>query len=225
MVGKTNLDQFATGLVGLRTPYPAPRNAVDSTLAPGGSSSGLRRGGRGRARELFTRHRHGGIRARTGGAEQHRRPEADARGAVGDRRGAGLPDAGHGIGVRRLRVRRAPRVQRGCRVRRRGCLRAAAWRAARSKPCRLRRASACRAMRRASSTAMREEAADFEAAVEGLVAMGAEVVPIDFSQLVRGRGSALRGALGSRTVRHGCRADDVGPGRAAPSYAQGHLGC
>ncbi|MDR6293142.1 MULTISPECIES: allophanate hydrolase [Inquilinus] len=40
VVGKTNLDQFATGLVGLRTPYPAPRNACDPTLVPGGSSSG-----------------------------------------------------------------------------------------------------------------------------------------------------------------------------------------
>ncbi len=40
LVGKTNLDQFATGLVGLRTPYPAPRNAHDPALIPGGSSSG-----------------------------------------------------------------------------------------------------------------------------------------------------------------------------------------
>lgn len=40
IVGKTNLDQFATGLVGVRTPYPVPRNAVDATLVPGGSSSG-----------------------------------------------------------------------------------------------------------------------------------------------------------------------------------------
>jgi len=39
-VGKTNLDQFATGLVGLRTPYPAPRNALDPAIVPGGSSSG-----------------------------------------------------------------------------------------------------------------------------------------------------------------------------------------
>ncbi|WP_238123573.1 MULTISPECIES: allophanate hydrolase [unclassified Xanthobacter] len=39
-VGKTNLDQFATGLVGLRTPYPVPLNAVDPALVPGGSSSG-----------------------------------------------------------------------------------------------------------------------------------------------------------------------------------------
>jgi allophanate hydrolase len=40
LVGKTNLDQFATGLVGLRTPYPAPRNACDPAVVPGGSSSG-----------------------------------------------------------------------------------------------------------------------------------------------------------------------------------------
>ncbi len=39
-VGKTNLDQFATGLVGVRTPWPVPRNALDPRLVPGGSSSG-----------------------------------------------------------------------------------------------------------------------------------------------------------------------------------------
>ncbi|MES0029216.1 allophanate hydrolase [Mesorhizobium sp. M0040] len=40
VVGKTNLDQFATGLVGVRTPYPIPRNAIDPKLVPGGSSCG-----------------------------------------------------------------------------------------------------------------------------------------------------------------------------------------
>ncbi len=40
IIGKTNLDQFATGLVGVRTPYPPPRNAFDPTRVPGGSSSG-----------------------------------------------------------------------------------------------------------------------------------------------------------------------------------------
>ena len=39
-VGKTNLDQFATGLVGVRSPYPPPKNAVDPAIVPGGSSSG-----------------------------------------------------------------------------------------------------------------------------------------------------------------------------------------
>ncbi|MDW3223171.1 MAG: allophanate hydrolase [Paracoccaceae bacterium] len=40
MIGKTNLDQFATGLVGVRTPYGAPLNAVDPEIVPGGSSGG-----------------------------------------------------------------------------------------------------------------------------------------------------------------------------------------
>src|SRR5271166_384524 len=40
VVGKTNLDQFATGLVGVRSPYGIPRNALRPDLIPGGSSSG-----------------------------------------------------------------------------------------------------------------------------------------------------------------------------------------
>lgn len=40
LIGKTNLDQFATGLVGVRSPYPPPKNAVDPEIVPGGSSSG-----------------------------------------------------------------------------------------------------------------------------------------------------------------------------------------
>ena len=39
-LGKTNLDQFATGLVGVRSPYGVPRNAIDPEIVPGGSSSG-----------------------------------------------------------------------------------------------------------------------------------------------------------------------------------------
>jgi allophanate hydrolase len=40
VIGKTNLDQFATGLVGVRSPYGIPRNAINPDLIPGGSSSG-----------------------------------------------------------------------------------------------------------------------------------------------------------------------------------------
>lgn len=40
VIGKTNLDQFATGLVGVRSPYGVPRNTFDAELVPGGSSSG-----------------------------------------------------------------------------------------------------------------------------------------------------------------------------------------
>jgi len=40
IIGKTNLDQFATGLVGVRSPYGIPVNPIRSDLVPGGSSSG-----------------------------------------------------------------------------------------------------------------------------------------------------------------------------------------
>lgn len=40
MVGKTNMDQFAAGLVGTRTPYGIPKCAFDDRFIPGGSSSG-----------------------------------------------------------------------------------------------------------------------------------------------------------------------------------------
>lgn len=39
-IGKTNLDQFATGLVGVRSPYNPPRNPLAADRVPGGSSSG-----------------------------------------------------------------------------------------------------------------------------------------------------------------------------------------
>lgn len=40
LVGKTNLDQFATGLVGTRSPYGVVPSSFDSTRVGGGSSSG-----------------------------------------------------------------------------------------------------------------------------------------------------------------------------------------
>jgi len=40
VIGKTNLDQFATGLVGVRSPYGIPNNPLRGDLIPGGSSSG-----------------------------------------------------------------------------------------------------------------------------------------------------------------------------------------
>lgn len=40
LIGKTNLDQFATGLNGTRSPYGAPRSVFDQRYISGGSSSG-----------------------------------------------------------------------------------------------------------------------------------------------------------------------------------------
>jgi allophanate hydrolase len=39
-LGKTNLDQFATGLVGVRSPYGVCRNSIDPAFIAGGSSAG-----------------------------------------------------------------------------------------------------------------------------------------------------------------------------------------
>jgi allophanate hydrolase len=39
-LGKSNLDQFATGLTGVRSPYGACRNSVDPAFISGGSSAG-----------------------------------------------------------------------------------------------------------------------------------------------------------------------------------------
>src|SRR6202451_1219209 len=40
ILGKTNLDQFASGLVGVRTPYGIGRNLFADQLLPGGASTG-----------------------------------------------------------------------------------------------------------------------------------------------------------------------------------------
>ncbi|WP_199256252.1 allophanate hydrolase [Mycolicibacterium mengxianglii] len=42
-IGKTNLDQFATGLNGTRTPYTVPRSVFGGEMISGGSSSGSAR--------------------------------------------------------------------------------------------------------------------------------------------------------------------------------------
>jgi allophanate hydrolase len=40
LIGKTNMDQFATGLVGVRSPHGVARNPFNAAYIPGGSSSG-----------------------------------------------------------------------------------------------------------------------------------------------------------------------------------------
>ena len=78
-LGKTNLDQFATGLVGTRSPYGVCRNAFDPALHQRRLLERLR-GGRGaRARELLAGHRHRRLRPRAGRIQQPRRLQTDAR--------------------------------------------------------------------------------------------------------------------------------------------------
>src|SRR5262245_406063 len=40
LIGKNNMDQFATGLAGVRSPFGIPPNPFDESYIPGGSSSG-----------------------------------------------------------------------------------------------------------------------------------------------------------------------------------------
>ena len=42
LLGKTNLDQFATGLVGTRSPYGVPRNPIDPRFVPAAPVPGPR---------------------------------------------------------------------------------------------------------------------------------------------------------------------------------------
>jgi allophanate hydrolase len=96
VIGKTNLDQFATGLVGVRSPYGVPRNVFDPKLIPGGSSSGS---GVAVAAGLVPA-AHGGIGPRAGRAWQYGGPEAESRHDFDRRRRSGLPHARLRLGVR-----------------------------------------------------------------------------------------------------------------------------
>ena len=102
VIGKTNLDQFATGLVGVRSPYGVPRNPFDADLYARRLQLGL--GGRGLVGpgELRARHRHGRLGPRAGGLQQHRRAEADAGSAQQRGHCAGLRLARLRVGVRAL---------------------------------------------------------------------------------------------------------------------------
>ena len=122
-VGKTSLDQFATGLNGTRTPHPVPRSVYGAGLISGGSSLGSALAvalGPGAVRR---RHGYRGLRPRPCRDERHRRvqalPRADQHGWAGARlQVAGLhqPDGRlgrrHGPGVRpgRRKGRRRPVV-------------------------------------------------------------------------------------------------------------------
>ena len=106
VIGKANLDQFATGLVGVRSPYGDAAQSVRPEAHPGRLELGLRRRGRSWARAARARHRYGGFGPRAGGAQQYRRPQAKPRLDLDRGPGAGLPHARLRLGVRAHRRRR-----------------------------------------------------------------------------------------------------------------------
>ena len=144
VIGKTNLDQFATGLVGVRSPYGMPRNLFDPATHSRRIELGLGGRGRRRPRAARARHRHRRLRPRAGRAQQHRRPEAEPRPGLHRRRRAGLPHA-------RLRL--------GVRAHRRRCLRGAAAMAGPDRADPYSRAAAARRAGRAAGGAADRRAA------------------------------------------------------------------
>ena len=152
VIGKTNLDQFATGLTGTRSPYGACVNPFDSRYIAGGSSSGSAVAVATGQVELRARHGYGGLGPRPRRLHQHRGTEADARSDRRLRAGARVP-------LPRLRLHpgahlrgRARRVRGRARRRRaRPLVAGGARHRSRATPARP-RASACRAI--PSSSAM-----------------------------------------------------------------------
>ena len=94
LVGKTNLDQFATGLNGTRTPYPIPRSVFGSDLISGGSSSGSALAVAARRGAVRGGHRHRRLGPGAAGTQRDRRLQAVPRADQHRRPGAGLPLAG-----------------------------------------------------------------------------------------------------------------------------------
>ena len=122
VIGKTNLDQFATGLVGVRSPYGDSAQCVERRSHSRRLQRGLGDGGRRRIDAVLAWHRYGGLGPGPRRAQRHRRIEAFARRAVDDRRRARLPDARHGLDIRARRRRRLSRLWRRRRLRRGGPL-------------------------------------------------------------------------------------------------------
>ncbi len=69
VIGKTNLDQFATGLVGVRSPYGMPPQHHPAGPDPGRIKLRFGDGCRRRPCADRARHRHGGIRPRASRAQ------------------------------------------------------------------------------------------------------------------------------------------------------------
>ena len=212
VIGKTNLDQFATGLVGVRSPYGVPRNAFNPELIPGGSSSGSAVAVGRRARAARARHRHRRLRPRAGRAQQHRRAQAEPRPRLDRRRRAGLPLARLRLGLRADHRRRLGGARRhgGARRGRSLFARAAARRRRRRSPRHC--GSACRSRASACSSATRLRQRPTSAAIERAAALGAADRRDRHRAVLRDRAAALRRAVGGGALHRGRVAARVAPG-------------
>ena len=200
-LGKTNLDQFATGLVGTRSPYGRPASVFDASRISGGSSSGSAVAvARGQAAFALGTDTAGSGRV-PAGFNNLVGPEADARAHQHRRRAAGLPQhrlrlavhahgrrcrAAAGAGRRR---RRAGRLQR-LRLRPGATAHGGAHRRAQGAGL-LRRRRLCAAVRRGRRTRAQPRPSGGGAGLRAAV---------------RGGGAALRRPVGGRAPQRGARA-------------------
>jgi Asp-tRNA(Asn)/Glu-tRNA(Gln) amidotransferase A subunit family amidase len=90
VIGKTNLDQFATGLVGTRSPYGAVRDSRRPEYISGGSSSGSAVAVALGVCRHCDRHRHRGLGSGACRSARHRRDQAHRRRGQHRGRRAGL---------------------------------------------------------------------------------------------------------------------------------------
>ena len=118
LVGKTNLDQFATGLNGTRTPYPVPRSVLRRRSDLRRLELGLGPRGRHRRGAVRRGHRHGRLGPGAARPQRHPRLQAVPRADQHGRPGAGLPLAGLHQPDGHLGRRPAPGLRRGRRRRR-----------------------------------------------------------------------------------------------------------
>ena len=91
VVGKTNLDQFATGLVGTRSPYGIPRSVFNPAYISGGSSSGSAVAVAAGLVSFSLGTDTAGSGRVAGGVQQYRRAEADQGAGQHPRGRSGLP--------------------------------------------------------------------------------------------------------------------------------------
>ncbi len=91
-LGKTNLDQFATGLSGARSPYGSCASVADIALCFGRLQFRLRRRGCGRSCRVCARHRHRRFGPYSRRLQRGGRHQADDRPGVVARTGPELPD-------------------------------------------------------------------------------------------------------------------------------------
>ncbi len=210
VIGKTNLDQFATGLVGVRSPYGVPRNPFDAKLIPGGSSSGSAVAVAAGPRAARARHRHRRLGPRAGRAQQHRRPQAEPRPCLDRGRGAGLPHARLRVGVRAHGRRRDGGARRHGRARSRPIpIRATRALGVRRADAARHRASACRSPGQRIFFGDREAARAYDDALARFAQARRHHRRDRHRAVLRDRAAALRGPVARRALSRGALAARV----------------